>query len=322
MYSLIAQKDSRHSLSSAQSAHDTAVMTARDSTDMRIIAAVTLIFLPGTFTATLFSPSFFSFQKSEHPVVVSHWIWLYVVVTVGLMGSVIAAWATWSSLERSKASKESISLLQHNEAPERGHFDETGKHDRGHRDGAATSIDANNSKDLETGAASGVLPQVSPRFDWRRPAKVLEEALGKASKPLGTSVNGEQMLRQRPRGPETSLAEGHRQQDPQPILHKANRVPILSLSASSQLGGIHSEDYASIASLGPAIAREDAKSRLREDKWDAIQNARQKLSHGREESSNVETSADRGQAPDLDENDDVQASLRFLRELKSGKRRV
>jgi hypothetical protein len=38
-----------------------AVLTRRDSTDMRIIAAVTLCFLPGTFFATFFSTSFLDF---------------------------------------------------------------------------------------------------------------------------------------------------------------------------------------------------------------------------------------------------------------------
>lgn len=73
---------------------------------MRIIAAVTLIFLPGTFTATLFSTSFFSFQTPDQPRVVSHWIWLYATVTVGLTMCVVGAWFAWSHFEHSKPEKE------------------------------------------------------------------------------------------------------------------------------------------------------------------------------------------------------------------------
>lgn len=73
---------------------------------MRIIAAVTLIFLPGTFTATLFSTSFFSFQTPDQPRVVSHWIWLYATVTVGLTMCIIGAWFAWSHFEHSKPEKE------------------------------------------------------------------------------------------------------------------------------------------------------------------------------------------------------------------------
>src|SRR4051794_2668467 len=82
-------------------------MTARDSTDMRIIAAVTLIFLPGTFTATLFSTTFFNFQHTvPDSRIVSGWIWLYFVVTVGLTVSVIVAWVGWSWFEYEKLEKK------------------------------------------------------------------------------------------------------------------------------------------------------------------------------------------------------------------------
>jgi Mg2+ and Co2+ transporter CorA len=84
-----------------------AKFSQRDSTDMRIIAAVTLIFLPGTFTATLFSTSFFNFQKNtDHPQAVSQLFWIYWVSTVALMLFVIGAWVLWSQRERLRLSKE------------------------------------------------------------------------------------------------------------------------------------------------------------------------------------------------------------------------
>jgi hypothetical protein len=94
-------------------------LTQRDSRNMSVIAAVTLLFLPGTFTAvstfyithldrvlvagqtfnqfanvcypqTLFSTSFFDFKPGRH--VVSRWFWLYWTVAVSLTLFVLAAW--------------------------------------------------------------------------------------------------------------------------------------------------------------------------------------------------------------------------------------
>lgn len=109
-----------------------AKLTQRDSTNMRIIAGVTLVFLPGTFTAvstfhithldrvsvasqtfnqfvnichpqTLFSTSFFGFQpRITDPHVVSGWFWLYWVVTAPLTLFVLAAWLYVTHHENTK----------------------------------------------------------------------------------------------------------------------------------------------------------------------------------------------------------------------------
>ena len=58
---------------------------------MRTIALVTVIFLPGTFTATLFSVDFFDMQP--HQGIVSNWIWLYVGLTLVLtLGVFLGYW--------------------------------------------------------------------------------------------------------------------------------------------------------------------------------------------------------------------------------------
>lgn len=54
-----------------------ALATARDSTDMRSIAVLTLVFLPPTFTATFFSTSFYDFSPGGGKIV-SHFHWVYV----------------------------------------------------------------------------------------------------------------------------------------------------------------------------------------------------------------------------------------------------
>ena len=84
VYSMIGQRDNKLNIETAKAAR-------RDSNAMRTIAAVTLVFLPGTFTATLFSTTFFNFQNQTSRVV-SWWLWLYSVVTVMLTLAVVAGW--------------------------------------------------------------------------------------------------------------------------------------------------------------------------------------------------------------------------------------
>jgi Mg2+ and Co2+ transporter CorA len=84
VYSMIGQRDNKLNI-------ETAIAARRDSNAMRIIAAVTLVFLPGTFTATLFSTTFFNFQYQSSRIV-SSWLWLYFVVTVFLTLAVVAGW--------------------------------------------------------------------------------------------------------------------------------------------------------------------------------------------------------------------------------------
>lgn len=71
---------------------------------MRVIAAVTLLFLPGTIVATVFSASFWDFSPGNQGSKVSSWVWLYWVVTGVLTAAVLCIWRgvprmkQWSSL--------------------------------------------------------------------------------------------------------------------------------------------------------------------------------------------------------------------------------
>lgn len=121
MYSLTAQRDSEDSLNLArlsQKQNDINIQISKFAAyesrlsnkmaksslkygaDMQVIAAVTLVFLPGTFVATLFSTSFWNFQHEDTGKIVSKWIWLYCVVTVVLT---LAVLATWRFVSRMKA---------------------------------------------------------------------------------------------------------------------------------------------------------------------------------------------------------------------------
>ncbi|KAG9193670.1 hypothetical protein G6011_03705 [Alternaria panax] len=108
VYSGIAQRDSAISLrlaktstSLAQSSQSVAISTSRDSAVMRIIAAITIFFLPATFTATFFSTTFFEFNADLDGRVYSQWLWLYFLVTIVLtLVVVVGTWLLWTKKEQ------------------------------------------------------------------------------------------------------------------------------------------------------------------------------------------------------------------------------
>ena len=97
--SLINQQDSRISLSNAQAnvsiaeqsrriaeeSRAIAAETRRDSTSMKTIASLTMVYLPSTFAATLFSTGFFSFPSSAtDSLSVDPQIWILFVLAIVL----------------------------------------------------------------------------------------------------------------------------------------------------------------------------------------------------------------------------------------------
>ncbi|KAF2269234.1 hypothetical protein CC78DRAFT_612686 [Lojkania enalia] len=128
IYSLIGQKDNRLNISAAsascQIASDSrriAILTRRDSTDMRIIAAVTLIFLPGTFIATIFSTGLFDWGHGDptpnpnappspsdgtNSPMVSSYIWVYFMLTGILTFVVLVAWFFFSFIQNRKMMRQ------------------------------------------------------------------------------------------------------------------------------------------------------------------------------------------------------------------------
>ena len=68
-----------------------ATESLRKNDSMRSIAIVTMLFLPPTFIATLFSTSFFNFQSRDGPIV-SPWIWLYILLTAVLTVVIQGLW--------------------------------------------------------------------------------------------------------------------------------------------------------------------------------------------------------------------------------------
>ena len=67
-----------------------------DSTAMKTIAAVTIVFLPGTFIAALFAMPLFQWDAVGDNKVVSNRFWIYWAVTVPLTFLTLLFWVLWT----------------------------------------------------------------------------------------------------------------------------------------------------------------------------------------------------------------------------------
>ncbi|KAI4271694.1 MAG: hypothetical protein LQ337_005830 [Flavoplaca oasis] len=98
---LIAQNDSRTNIAIADASRRIAFETRRDSDAMKTIAALTMIFLPGTFVATLFGMVFFTVDTSSGSrFQVNPLWWIYLAVTIPLTMITIGLWRGWLILVR------------------------------------------------------------------------------------------------------------------------------------------------------------------------------------------------------------------------------
>ncbi|RYN90681.1 hypothetical protein AA0120_g5723 [Alternaria tenuissima] len=86
MYTTLQQRDNQ--------------LNHRYGADMRLITAITLIFLPGTFVATFFSTTFWDFSPDNKGKKVTYWVYLYFVVTIGLTLLVLVVWRRFSVLKQ------------------------------------------------------------------------------------------------------------------------------------------------------------------------------------------------------------------------------
>lgn len=88
------KKDQRISIAIAKASREIAVESKRDSSSMKTIAAVTMLFLPGTFIASLFATPMFQWSATAGLQVESH-IWIYWAVSIPLTLLTIGMWWVW-----------------------------------------------------------------------------------------------------------------------------------------------------------------------------------------------------------------------------------
>ena len=92
-----SRRDQKVSVDIANSSRAIAFNTLRDSAYMKAIANVTMVFLPGTFIASVFAMPFFGSQEGVS-VFVSAKIWIYVAITVPLTIATLGSAYIWYHL--------------------------------------------------------------------------------------------------------------------------------------------------------------------------------------------------------------------------------
>jgi hypothetical protein len=91
---LESKLDQKISIEIADASRAIAAESKRDSTAMKTIAAVTMVFLPGTFVASLFSTPLFHWDKHSGFGVASQ-VWVYWAITIPVTSLTIAMWWLW-----------------------------------------------------------------------------------------------------------------------------------------------------------------------------------------------------------------------------------
>ncbi|KDN70747.1 hypothetical protein CSUB01_10207 [Colletotrichum sublineola] len=81
-------------------------LTKKDGSQMRSISLLGMLFLPGTFLATLFSASFFNWTAASSKEVISPWIALYCALTVALTSMTVWRMKKWMAQEEEKAARQ------------------------------------------------------------------------------------------------------------------------------------------------------------------------------------------------------------------------
>jgi len=84
-----------------------ALATNQDSRVMRSIALVTMVFLPGTFFATVFSMTFFDWFTDDGTTRISSYLWIYVVFTVVFTMITVGLWYFFVVHRKRRSSVES-----------------------------------------------------------------------------------------------------------------------------------------------------------------------------------------------------------------------
>ncbi|KAH7161020.1 hypothetical protein EDB81DRAFT_783733 [Dactylonectria macrodidyma] len=96
LYNFIAQKESRLNLQIASDQQRLAHTSKRESEAMKGISLLGTIFLPGAFTASIFSTTFFDFKDASNMAsVVSPRFWLFWVVTIPFTLAIVGLFLLW-----------------------------------------------------------------------------------------------------------------------------------------------------------------------------------------------------------------------------------
>ncbi|KAK1762559.1 hypothetical protein QBC33DRAFT_551813 [Phialemonium atrogriseum] len=87
-----AREDNKMNLSLARASTGFSKDMKRDSSQMRSIALLTMVFIPISTIASIFSADLFSWDPAEGKTVLSGYIWIFVVISLGLTTVTVGAW--------------------------------------------------------------------------------------------------------------------------------------------------------------------------------------------------------------------------------------
>ncbi|OCK74103.1 hypothetical protein K432DRAFT_364013 [Lepidopterella palustris CBS 459.81] len=90
-----SRKDNQLNIQIAKSSARIAEESRRDSASMKTIAVLTLVFLPGTSIASIFSMTMFNWNATAGQAVASKWLWIYFVITIPLTLLILLGWLWW-----------------------------------------------------------------------------------------------------------------------------------------------------------------------------------------------------------------------------------
>ena len=93
---LIQQRTQALNLELTQASHRIAAATLSDSRSMKTIAILTMVLLPGTAVASLFSMNLFDWSATNGGQITNKWLWIYFAVTVPLTGIILGSWWYWN----------------------------------------------------------------------------------------------------------------------------------------------------------------------------------------------------------------------------------
>lgn len=104
LFQLSNQRDSKTNIKIADATADVALLTQRDSASMITIAAVTMLFLPGTFISAILSTTFFDY--GDDGLRISRRWWILPATTIPLTVIVFAIWLGWRYMRLKKVGNE------------------------------------------------------------------------------------------------------------------------------------------------------------------------------------------------------------------------
>ncbi|KAK6520846.1 hypothetical protein TWF506_001089 [Arthrobotrys conoides] len=96
IYNLIAQRDSKVNIELAKDSRMLAIASKRDSSSMKTIAVLTIVFLPGTFVSALFAMPILNWEAKSYSEVMTDKFWVYWAVTLPMTLLVVLAWVAWT----------------------------------------------------------------------------------------------------------------------------------------------------------------------------------------------------------------------------------